>query len=59
MTDAEIDFIMDAIELTALNFAEWAKDYTYNRVANEFSFKIVDTNEHSKIEEWFDVAAWG
>ena len=59
MTDAEIDFIMDAIELTASHFAEWSTDYTYNPVANEFSFKATDSNEPGKIEEWFDVAAWG
>jgi selenocysteine lyase/cysteine desulfurase len=58
MTDAEIDFIMDAIELTALHFPEWAKDYTYNPEANEFSYKGLTTNEHCKVEEWFDVAAW-
>ncbi len=59
MTDAEIDFIMDAIELTALNFAEWATDYTYDSEVNEFFFKGVDGGECSKVEEWFDVAAWG
>jgi selenocysteine lyase/cysteine desulfurase len=37
MTDGEIDFIMDAIELTAKHLPQWKKDYEYMAETNEFS----------------------
>jgi selenocysteine lyase/cysteine desulfurase len=59
MTDAEIDFIMDAIELTASHFQEWMKDYTYDPESNEYAFKGIEAKEQSKIEDWFNVSIWG
>jgi selenocysteine lyase/cysteine desulfurase len=58
MTNAEIVFIMDAIELTASHFREWMKDYTYNSVSNEYSFKGFEAKEQGRIEDWFDVSTW-
>ena len=58
MTNAEIDFIMDAIELTTLNFQEWMKDYTYCSMSNEYLFKGIKTKEQSRVEDWFDVCNW-
>jgi selenocysteine lyase/cysteine desulfurase len=59
MTNAEINFIMDAIELTASHFQEWVKDYTYDPAFNEYSFKGFKAKEQSKIEDWFNVFNWG
>ncbi|MDP4261399.1 MAG: aminotransferase class V-fold PLP-dependent enzyme [Bacteroidota bacterium] len=53
MTNAEIEFIMEAIELTASHFREWMKDYTYNAESNEYSFKGMESKEQSRIEDWF------
>ena len=39
MSNAEINFIMDAVESTASNFKEWMKDYTYNSQLNEYCIK--------------------
>lgn len=58
MTDSEIDFIMDAIELTASHFREWMKDYTYNRECNEYSFKGMEAKEQGQVDEWFNVSNW-
>ena len=58
MTSSEIDFIMDAIQSTARNFNEWMKDYAYNRVCNEYSFKGIKSKEKSTIQDWFDVPNW-
>ena len=58
MTNAEIDFIMDAIELTASHFQEWMKDYTYNPESNEYSFKGIEAKGQSRIEDWFKVSNW-
>jgi len=59
MTNTEIDFIMDAIELTALQFQIWMEDYDYHPESNEYSFKGMDSTEQSKIEDWFHVSNWG
>jgi selenocysteine lyase/cysteine desulfurase len=58
MSNAEIDFIMDAIELTASHFQEWMKDYTYNAECNEYSFKGIEAKEKNKIEDWFNASNW-
>jgi selenocysteine lyase/cysteine desulfurase len=36
MTDYEINFIIDAIEMTAKNLPRWKKDYTYIEETNEY-----------------------
>jgi selenocysteine lyase/cysteine desulfurase len=38
MTDAEINYIMDAIEAISINFRDWAKNYCYEHDTNEFIF---------------------
>jgi len=55
MTNTEIDFIMNAIELTASHFQEWSKDYTYDPESGEYSFNGWDAKEHCKIEDWFNL----
>lgn len=57
-TNAEINFIMDAIELTASHFLQWEKDYTYNPLSNEFLFKSRMTKEQPKVNDWFKVSDW-
>ena len=59
MTNAEIDFIMNAIEWTAMHFREWMKDYIYNAECNEYYFKRINTEEQRTIEDWFNVSNWG
>jgi selenocysteine lyase/cysteine desulfurase len=58
MTNTEIDFIMDAIELTAFHYQKWMKDYIYDLVPNEYSFKGFEAKEQSRIEDWFNVCTW-
>ena len=38
MTDEEIDYILDAIEITVQQYDEWKRDYVYDPIANEFIF---------------------
>jgi selenocysteine lyase/cysteine desulfurase len=38
MTDAEIDYIADAVESTVEQYNEWAKDYEYDPAGNEYIF---------------------
>jgi selenocysteine lyase/cysteine desulfurase len=59
MANKEIDFIMDAIELTATHFQQWMKDYTYDPESNEYAFKGATAKEQSKVKDWFNIAQWG
>jgi selenocysteine lyase/cysteine desulfurase len=58
MTNAEINFIMDAIELTASRFRVWMKDYEYDSERSEYAFKAFEPMEHQKVEDWFNVSNW-
>ena len=56
MTNAEISFIMDAVEETSVKFRRWEKDYTYDPGLNEFSFKGIQSVEERKVADWFNTA---
>jgi selenocysteine lyase/cysteine desulfurase len=58
MTDAEMDFMMDAIESTATHFKEWGKDYRYDMGSNQFFYRGMESKENSRIEDWFNVSKW-
>lgn len=58
MTNAEIIFIMDAIETTVSNAAEWGKAYDYDPRSNEYFFKGVKSKEQQLVEDWFNVGEW-
>jgi len=53
MTNAEIEFIMDAVELTALHVEEWGRDYVYDAVSNEYIFRGFESGLQRKVGGWF------
>lgn len=53
MTNTEIDYIMDAIEMTAAQYEEWRKDYVYDPVCHEYAFKGLAA-ERSMGLDWFN-----
>jgi selenocysteine lyase/cysteine desulfurase len=55
MTNAEIEFICDAIEEVAKNVNEWQSDYVYNSVKNEFIHKSDLNTEQEIIADWFKI----
>lgn len=55
MTDAEIRFVMDAIEAVAANFGEWGKEYMYDPATNEYVFKGATASGRRRVEEWFSL----
>jgi selenocysteine lyase/cysteine desulfurase len=59
MTNAEVDFILDAIELTVTHYQTWKKDYIYDSASNEYSFRGLAAKEQFRIEEWFRSDSWG
>jgi len=58
MTNAEINFILDAIEITVANIREWEKDYYYDGSSNEYFFKGDVGWEQKKVSDWFDAGRW-
>jgi len=55
MTDREVLFITDCIKELAANHKEWADDYAYNGITNEFEHKVTGVLEGEIIKNWFDV----
>ena len=58
MTNTEIDFLMDAVELTVTHFQAWMKDYIYDPATNEYSFKGMEAKEQGRVKNWFNVSGW-
>jgi selenocysteine lyase/cysteine desulfurase len=54
MTNAEIEFICEAINEVANNIDEWGKDYEYNAIKNEFIHKNNLNIEQEIITDWFN-----
>jgi selenocysteine lyase/cysteine desulfurase len=55
MTDAEINFILDAIEQVVINYAEWKQDYIYEPDTNEYHHHIFKDNVSDKVNDWFNL----
>ncbi|MEI7627940.1 MAG: aminotransferase class V-fold PLP-dependent enzyme [Bacteroidota bacterium] len=53
MTNAEVVYIMDAIEDTASNFRRYQLDYIYDTETNEYSFKNANKPEDAIIDKWY------
>ena len=53
MTNAEIEFICDAIEAVAKNFKTWEKDYHYHAFKNEYVHCDKPATESKIAQDWF------
>lgn len=53
MTNAEVEFVCDAIEEVAKNFSTWENDYTYNAPKNEFVHNGNKEVEAEITQGWF------
>jgi hypothetical protein len=51
MTNKEIDS-------TANNFQDWMKEYTYDPVSNEYSYRGNNAKEQGRVKDWFNVSRW-
>ena len=54
MTNDEVLFMANAIKQLAENHVQWADDYTYNGITNEFEHKVTGILEGDIIKDWFD-----
>ncbi|HMQ45526.1 MAG TPA: aminotransferase class V-fold PLP-dependent enzyme, partial [Mariniflexile sp.] len=53
MTNAEIEFICDAIEAVAKNFKTWETDYHYHALKNEYVHCDKPATESKIAQDWF------
>ncbi|NND12002.1 MAG: aminotransferase class V-fold PLP-dependent enzyme [Flavobacteriaceae bacterium] len=52
----EIRFVCESIKELAKKHKEWAKDYTYNKLTNEFAHKTFESDSRKKVvDSWFDM----
>lgn len=52
-TDEEINFVCDSILAVAKNHTEWAKDYSYDSITNEYLHKAEKHWIKDKVTNWF------
>ncbi|TCP25829.1 selenocysteine lyase/cysteine desulfurase [Tenacibaculum skagerrakense] len=53
ITNQELDFICDALRELHQNIEEWATDYEYDSVKNDYVHKSVESIEKRLVKEWF------
>ena len=53
ITNQELDFICDALRELHQNIEEWATDYEYDPVKNDYVHKSVESIEKRLVKEWF------
>jgi selenocysteine lyase/cysteine desulfurase len=51
MSDEEIGYILDAIEITIERYPEWKADYAYDPATNEFVFR--GREQYAGVGKWF------
>jgi len=54
MTDAELDYVADALSQISANSKEWSKDYIYTPKNNEFRHKNETTDKTELVKPWFE-----
>lgn len=52
-TNAEIKFVCDSIIDLAKNHSDWAKDYNYDKLTNEFTHQKAQPLEKEMVKDWF------
>ncbi|MDD3721392.1 MAG: aminotransferase class V-fold PLP-dependent enzyme [Lutibacter sp.] len=53
ITNSEILYVCESIKQVAENVTEWAKDYEYDAVKNEFTHKTAKPIENDLVNNWF------
>ena len=59
MTDAELDYILEALAETVAHIETWSADYRYDKEINEFIHRHVADPTEAMVEEWFEVQRSG
>jgi selenocysteine lyase/cysteine desulfurase len=53
ITNQELDFICDSLKELHQNIEEWAADYEYDPIKNDYVHKSVESIEKKLVKEWF------
>ena len=56
-TNAEVQYLLGAIQAVVDEGAEWSKDYTYSPVTNEFHHSRAADDAPSVVRAWFELGA--
>jgi len=54
MTDAELEFVANALHQLSINATEWSKDYIYNPKNNEFKHIKETKDKVEMVKPWFE-----
>ncbi|MEM8887837.1 MAG: aminotransferase class V-fold PLP-dependent enzyme [Bacteroidota bacterium] len=54
-SNKEVEYICDALEDIIRHHKEWAKDYTYNLLSNDFDFKGEHETMDEVVSSWFAI----
>ena len=55
MTDAELDFILDALHQMVEHIDAWSLDYRYDKKTNEHIHRHGGDTTAATVERWFDL----
>ena len=55
MTEKEIDYICSSLETLAENIEDWAHDYQYDIVKNDYVHKTEQPQEKELVKKWFNL----
>ncbi len=54
ITNNEVLYVCESIKQVAENYEEWAKDYTYNSIKNEYIHNTANPIEIELVNKWFE-----
>lgn len=55
MSNAEVDYICDALEEIVMHHKEWEQDYTYNLLTNDFDYQGEEEDLQKKVKSWLQI----
>ena len=55
ITTAELEFVCESLQKLSENIADWAKDYKYDTIKNDYVHKTVAPIEKELVNSWFAV----
>ena len=55
ITNSELNFICKSLEELSINIKDWASDYNYDSIKNDYTHKFVAPIEKALVTSWFSV----
>ncbi|MGY8910274.1 MAG: aminotransferase class V-fold PLP-dependent enzyme [Flavobacteriales bacterium] len=55
ITTAELEFVCESLQKLSENIADWAKDYKYDTIKNDYVHKTIAPIEKELVNSWFAV----